>query len=183
MKIVKLTPDRVRVFLTSGDLLDMKIDAGTLAPDSPRLSLFLYDILEAVKEETGFSLAGGQVVAEAIPKADGIILELSHSTGKEPKTAKNIKKDSVIFEIKGFEPLSEMLKNIHTAHLINMRLYFCDGNYYVAVPKRRVPAILWEYSLKNRREAVAEAKIAEYGQLIAGGYRLMCMAANLKKIN
>ncbi|MBQ7986353.1 MAG: adaptor protein MecA [Clostridia bacterium] len=182
MKIVRLAQDKVRVFLTSGDLLEMKIDSSSLTPDSPRLSLFLYEILEAVKEETGFSLADGQVVAEAIPKADGIILELSHTIGRE-KPARNIKKDSVIFEIKDFDALSGMLKNIQVAHLINMRLYFMGESYYVAVPKRRVPAILWEYSLKNQREAVAESKIAEYGKLIAGGYRLMCMAAALKKIN
>ncbi len=183
MKIVRLAPDRVRVFLTVGDLCDMKIDSESLTPDSPRLSLFLYEILEAVKEETGFSLADGQVVAEATPKEDGIILELSHLAGREQKPARNIKKDSIIFEIAGFEALSGMLKNIQTAYLINMRLYFCDGNYYVAVPKKRVPAIIYEYALKSRKSAIAESKIAEYGRLIAGGYRLMCMAAALKKIN
>lgn len=183
MKIVRLAPDRVRVFLTGGDLLNMHIDSGTLSPDSPRLSLFLYEILEAVKEETGFSLQDGQVVAEAIPKEDGIILELSHLAGREQKPVKNVKKDSIIFEITGFDELSELLKNIQTVHLLNMRLYFAGGNYYVAVPKRRVPAILCEYSLKSQKSAVAEYKIAEYGRLIAGGYRLMCMAAALKKIN
>ena len=183
MKIVRLTPDRVRVFLTVGDLYDMKIDSDSLTPDSPQLSLFLYEVLEAVKEETGFSMAEGQVVAEAFPKEGGIILELSHLTGREQKPVKNLKKDSIVFEITGFDALSNMLKNIQTAYLLNMRLYFCDGNYYVAVPKKRVPAIIYEYSLKSRKSTVAESKVAEYGHLIAGGYRLMCMAAALKKIN
>ena len=182
MKIVKLAHDRVRVFLTLADLFEMKIDTEELTPDSPQLSLFLYEILEAVKEETGFSMADGQVVAEAMPKEDGIILELSHPDGREQRV-KPIKKDSVIFEITSFEALSSMLKNIQTAYLLNMRLYFCDGNYYVAVPKKRVPAIIHEYALKSRKSAVAESKIAEYGRLIAGGYRLMCMASALKKIN
>lgn len=182
MKIVKLTGDRVRVFLTLADLLERKIDKGELTPDSPRLSLFLYEILEAVKEETGFSMQDGQIVAEATPKEDGIVLELSHPEGREQRV-KPIKKDSIIFEIIGFEALSSMLKNIQTAYLLNMRLYFCDGNYYVAVPKKRVPAIIYEYALKSRKSAVAESKVAEYGRFIAGGYRLMCMAHALKKIN
>ena len=183
MKIVKLSGDRVRVFLNISDLLNMKIDANTLTPDSPQLSLFLYEILDAVKEETGFSLSDGQVVAEATPKEDGIVLELSHLACREQKPAKAIKKDSIIFEIIGFDALSDMLKNIQTAYLLNMRLYLLDGNYYIAVPKRRVPAIIYEYALKSRKEAMAESKIAEYGRLIAGGYRLMCMASALKKIN
>lgn len=181
MKIVKLTGDKVRVFLTACDLLDMKIDSKTLKPDSPGLSLFLYEILEAVKQETGFSLEDGQVVAEATPKEDGIVLELSHTEDREK--GKPLKKDSVVFEIAGFEALSNFLKNIQTIYLLNMRLYLCDGNYYVAVPKRRVPAIIYEYALKCRKSAVAESKIAEYGRLVAGGYRLMCMATALKKIN
>lgn len=180
MKIVKLTSDRVRVFLSPGDLLDMKIDSGTLTPDSPQLSLFLYEILEAVKVETGFSLADGQVVAEATPRADGIVLELSHTRDAAQKA---VKRDSVIFELSDFEALSSMLKNIQSAHLLNMRLYFCDGNYYIATPKRRIPAIIHEYALKSSKSGVAESKIAEHGRLIAGGYRLICMASALKKIN
>lgn len=183
MKIVRLTPDRVRVFLTVADLLNMKIDSGNLTPDSPQLSLFLYEILEAVKAETGFSLAEGQVVAEATPKEDGIVLELSHPECREQRAVRAIKRDSVIFEITGFDALSSLLKNIQTAHLLNMRLYICDENYYMAVPKKRVPAIIYEYALKSRKSAVAESKIAEYGRFIAGGYRLMCMASALKKIN
>ena len=183
MKIVRLTPDRVRVFLTVADLLSMKIDSGDLTPDSPRLSLFLYEILAAVKEETGFSLAEGQVVAEATPKEDGIVLELSHPECRETKAVRVIKRDSIIFEITDFEAVSSLLINIQTAHLLNMRLYACGENYYVAVPKKRVPAIIYEYALNSRRSDVAESKIAEYGRLIAGGYRLMCMASALKKIN
>ena len=181
MKIVKLAGDRVRVFLTMADLIDMKIDSSKISPDSPSLSLFLYEILEAVKEETGFSLNGGQVVAEATPKEDGFVLELSRLEDKEK--AKPVKKDSIVFEISGFDALSGFLKNIQVACLLNMRLYFCDGNYYMAVPKKRVPAIIYEYALKSRKSAVAESKIAEYGRFIAGGYRLMCMASALKKIN
>lgn len=183
MKIVKLAHDKVRVFLTLSDLLNMKIDAESLSPDSPQLSLFLYEVLEAVKAETGFSMADGQVVAEAIPKADGIVLELSHLIESDEKPVRNIKKDSIIFEITGFDALSGVLKNIQTAHLLNMRLYFYNGNYYVAVPKKRVPAIIYEYALTCQKSNIAESKIAEHGRFIAGGYRLMCMASALKKIN
>lgn len=176
MKIERLAPNKVRVFVTEYDLLDMKMDAKSITPDSPKLSVFLHKVLEEVKTETGFSIDGGQVIAEAFPKADGIILEFSRVKEAAPKT-------NVLFEITGFEALSEMLKNISPTYLLNMRLYLCDDNFYVAVPKRRIPAIIYEYSLKNRKAAAAESKIAECGRLIAGGYRLMCMASALKKMN
>lgn len=181
MRIVKLAVDRIRVFLSDIDLMNMQIDANAISPDSPKLSMFLCEVLEAVKDETGFSIEDGQVVAEATPRSDGIILELSH-VKQEKKPVRPIK-DSIIFEIKGFDCLSEMLKNISAVHLLNMRLYALEENYYVTVPKKRVPAIIYEYSLKCGRSSIVESKIAEYGRLIAAGYRLMQMAAVLKKIN
>ena len=182
MKIVRLEPDRVRVFLSEGDLSDLKIDVDAITPDSPKLGMFLYHVLEVVKEETGFSEEDGQIIAEATPDSGGIVLELSHAKSLK-KPPKPPRKDSVVFEIVGFDNLSGMLKNTSPVHLLNMRLYVLEGKFYVAVPRRRIPVIIYEYSLKNRKSPVFEAKVAEYGRLIAGGYRLMCMAAALKKIN
>lgn len=182
MKIVRLEPDRVRVFLSELDLFSMNIDIDSITPDSPKLSLFLYEVLDAVKAQTGFSLEDGQVIAEATPKPDGIVLELFRAK-KEADTAKVVKRDCVIFEIEDFESLSLMLKNVASAFLLNMRLYLLDGVFFVAVPRRRIPPIIYECSIKNRKVRTFEAYLSEYGKLIAGGYRLMCMAAALKKIN
>ena len=181
MKIVKLAVDRIRVFLSDIELMNMKVDAGDLTPESPTLSTFLCEVLEAVKEETGFSIEDGQIVAEATQRSDGIVLELSHLK-PEKKLVKAIK-DSVIFEFDGFDCLSEMLKNLSAIQLLNMRLYVFNENFYVTVPKKRVPAIMYEYSLKCGKSAVLESRIDEYGRLVAGGYRLIQMAALLKKIN
>lgn len=179
MKIVRLEPDRVRVFISEGDLLEMEIDVCAITPDSPKLSAFLCRVMDAVKEETGFSAEDGQILAEATPKQGGIILELSHIKENVARTAK---KESAMFEISGFENLSAMLKNTPPAHLLNMRLYIFEKNFYLAVPRRRVPAIVYEFSLRHGKSPLSEAKIAEYGRLVAGGYRLICMAAALKKI-
>ena len=182
MKIVRLEPDRVRVFLSELDLFSMNIDIDSITADSSKLSVFLYEVLAAVKAQTGFSLEDGQVLAEATPKPDGVVLELFRAK-KEEDAVKTVKRDSVVFEIADFDSLSLMLKNISSAYLLNMRLYLLDGAFYVAVPKRRVPPIIFEYSIKNRKMRAFEAYLSEYGRLVAGGYRLICMAAALKKIN
>ena len=182
MKIVKVEPDRVRVFLTEVDLFSMNIDIESITPDSPKLSAFLCDVLAAVKAQTGFSLEGGQVVAEATPSPHGIILELFKAK-KEADVVKAVKRDSVVFEIADFDSLSLMLKNMPAAYLFNMRLYILDDAFYVAVPKKRIPPIILEYSIKNRKIRTFEAYLGEYGRLVAGGYRLICMAAALKKMN
>ena len=73
---------------------------------------------ETVKEETGFTLGDGKVVAEATPDAGGIILELI-----ELKREQKIKRDSTIFEFTGFDALSQMLRHIGAQYLFYMRLY------------------------------------------------------------
>ena len=186
MKIVRLTPDRVRVFLSEYDLSEMQIDIDGLTPDSPRLDVFLRDILEEVKRETGFSLGDGRVLAEAMPEENGIVLDLSHiPEGKKPTvdSVKVPKKESIVFEFASFDALAELLKHISAQSLLNMRLYFSKEKFYMAVPKRRVPALMYEYSLKSSRSSVAECKLSEYGRFIAGGYRLMSIRTMLKKIN
>lgn len=182
MKIIRLTAHRVRVFLSERDLFDMHIDSGRLSPSSPELDVFLSEVLEAVKRETGFTLDGGRVLAEATPEENGIILDLSR-VPEEKEPPKLIKKDNMVFEISEFDNLAELLKNIHPQRLLNMRLYSVNGKFYVVVPKRRAPAILYEYSLKNFKSALAESEIAERGKLIAGGYKLVYMRDALKKIN
>lgn len=186
MKIVKLASDRVRVFISESDLFKMHIDISGLTPNSPELNAFLGEILAEVKKETGFSLTDGRVLAEATPEEKGIILDFSHIPEGQRQTqeiVKPIKKESVVFEFLGFETLVEMLKNVSGQSLLNMRLYSSKGKFYLAVPKRRVPAIIYEYSLKNSKSNIAESKLMEYGRFIAGGYRLMSMKAMLKKIN
>lgn len=186
MRIVRLTPDRVRVFLSECDLSEMQIDIEGLTPDAPGLDVFLRDILEEVKRETGFSLGDGRVLAEATPEENGIVIDLSHIPEEKRSTrdvTRIVKKESVVFEFSGFEALSELLKHISAHNLLNMRLYSLKGNFYMAVPKRRVPALMYEYSLKNNKSSVAEIKLSEHGRFIAGGYRLMYMGAMLKKIN
>ena len=186
MKIVKLASDRVRVFISESDLYKMHIDISGLTPDSPELNAFLGEILAEVKKETGFSLTDGRVLAEATPEEKGIILDFSHIPEEKRQTqelVKSVKKESVVFEFLGFEALAEMLKNVSGQCLLNMRLYSAKDKFYLAVPKRRVPAIMYEYSLKNSKSHIAESKLLEHGRFVAGGYRLMSIRAMLKKIN
>ena len=163
----------------------MHIDLERLSPNSPELNSFLGEVLKEVKDETGFSVGDGKVLAEATPDSKGIILDLCHipENARLQDAAKPQKRDSIVFEMSGFEPLTEMLKNVSTQQLLGMRLYSMDGKFYVSVPKKRTPAVMYEFSLKNSKSPVAESKLSEYGRLIAGGYRLMHMGAMLKKIN
>lgn len=183
MKIVRLGQDKIRVNLSVNDFEDMNIDMRRLTPESPELRGFLCAVMEAVKTETGFSADSGRVTVEAVRSADGMSLTLSRECAAEnAKPGRARRTESIVFEFPSSDSLFGMLGNISAAQLLNMRLYLYRDKYYIAMPKRRVPPIVYEYSLKSRRSAVAESVVAEYGSFLADGYRLACMSAGIKRL-
>lgn len=184
MKIVKLEADRIKVVLCEDDLKDMKIDADSLSPGSPELGRFLREVIAAVKVQTGFSADDGQMLVEATQTDGGMVLLLSKSGDEKSRITPPQKKyEMVVFEFLTFDNLLGMIKNVSPLYLLNMRLYTYHNKFYLAVPRRRIPILIYEYSFKNRKSPIAETILAEYGRLLAGGYRLMGMAAGLKKLN
>lgn len=187
MKIIRIEQDRIKVILSKDDLTDMNIDIASLTPDSPELSLFLCEIMDAVKAETGFSVESGQVIVEAAASGDGIILLLSR-TGQRPDRARIRgvravrKNETVIFEFSDFDDIAGLLANIDGVYVSKMRLYICFSRFYLAVPRNSIPVLIYEYSMHNRRTSVAESILREHGQFIAEGTKLCKIADILKKI-
>ena len=78
MKIKKLSQDLIAVFLSDQDIIEYDIDINGKIPPSDELHKFLFEIMEAVREETGFDpYHGGQVVVEASPTDTGLNLLIS----------------------------------------------------------------------------------------------------------
>lgn len=187
MKIIKLEQDRIKVILSDSDLMEMNIDISDLTPNSPELSLFMCEVMDAVKAETGFSADQGQVIVEATSCDDGIVLMLTKIKKGYPyakiRGVRAVKKNEcILFEFADFDALLGMLINIDCKYVANMNLYKYMNRFYLAVPRGKIPLLIYEYSLRSRRSAVAESVVAEYGRLIAGGYKLADMALDLKKM-
>ena len=179
MKIIRLSADRIKVFLSVNDLLEMNIDADALSPTSSQLGAFLYDVLTAVRRETGFGMEEGQVVAEATPVSGGLELMLSHAK-EAPESPRS---SGVAFEFRDKESLLSAIGNISPSYLSAMRLYTYDGSFYLSVPRRKIPAVVYEYSFKNYKSYLTESFLCEHATLLADGYRLLCMYFGIKKMN
>ena len=77
MRIERLNNDKIKVTLTTSDLVNLDIDMEQLTPDSRELHTFLFHIMETIREETGFNPYNGQVVVEASPSRDGMSIVVS----------------------------------------------------------------------------------------------------------
>ncbi|MBR4721302.1 MAG: adaptor protein MecA [Clostridia bacterium] len=186
MKIVRVEQDRVKVILSESDLIDMNIDIENLVPNSPELSAFLRIVIDAVKKETGFSIENGQVTVEATTYCGGIVLVLSKVRIKDKGRIKGVKvagkKENIVFEFCSFDDLAKMLVNSEKRYILSMHLYEYDGSFYVSIPRHSIPFLIYEFSLNNKKSAVSESFLAEYGKFLADGKSLSTIAVGLKKI-
>lgn len=102
LKIKKLSSDLIAVFLSEQDIIEYDIDISDKIPRSDELHRFLFEIMEVVREETGFDpYHGGQVVVEASPTSTGLNLLISKiKTKKKSKMTRErfekVKKVSVV---------------------------------------------------------------------------------------
>ena len=209
MQIEKLEENKIRVILTTADLLNMNIDINSLGKESVELNKFLFNIMERVKEETDFNPYGGQVLMEAMPMGDdGISIMVSKVQSDAIRLSKEKFKKIRAVRIKEFEgkPLKETVERITDTYyiesfddvcsvlsalnyntLLTGALYKIDGKYaYLAVRSKRTVkgiATLSEFADRRSYYPLQDVYVKEHGELIAKGRRLVDMAKGIRNLN
>ncbi len=182
MKIIQLDCDKVKVTLSQNELSDMDINIDDLKIGTPELSLFLFGVIEAVKRKTSFHAEENEIIVEATKDSGGITLILSRlpRSRTSPKKSRN-GSGNVTFELEAFNDFCELIKNIPPAYLLSMRLYEYDKKFYLVLPRRKIPVLLYEYSVKNRKSEILESFLLEHGSLLADSDKIILILSFLKK--
>ena len=207
VQIEKLEDNKVQVILTTADLTSMNIDINSLSGESVELNAFLFNIMERIKEETGFNPYGGQVLMEAMPIGDdGISIMVSkvHSkSGRITRTqfkrlravrAKTDEESDIdptarpeVFYIETFDDVCAALSEMSAKTLMVSSLYKMDSMYgFLAVKNAKTARdieMLSEFSYRQSYYPLQEVYIREHGELIAAGRRLVSMAKGIKELN
>ena len=197
MRIDKLSNDRIKVTLTTTDLIKLDIDVNDLSPENEALHSFLFHIMETVREETGFNPYSGQVVVEATPSNEGIILLVSKMKGSR-QSAVDIRKGvsvkarrkrtetPALFYFKNFDDLCSGMCLLEEAELSGCALYkigdtFC---FSIKVPSafKRCVAVMSEFAEKCSKYPAQLEYIKEHGELVARGEALVNMARNIRHL-
>lgn len=192
MRIEKIEGNKIRVTLFQEDLDCYHIDVKMLRPDSPQLHTFLFKIMEKVKRETGFNPYTGQIVVEAKPSPEGIVLVVTKISEHKPKAVKGaagIRVRAVkrarpkkrIYCFDSFLDLCGAFEHIQTELL--GRLYCTEDRFYL-VSENGPDGYdrLTEFGALIGHGRVTEAFLAEHGRLIAQGSGLREMAAYVKNL-
>lgn len=198
MRIERLSDTRIRVTLTTADLVGLDINIEQLRPDSKELHSFLFNIMETIKEETDFNPYNGQVVVEAMPSSEGISIVVSkiyeNRQGITPGRLKKIKSvtphikkaAAEVFYFECMDDLCGALAVLDEDALLNSSLYRLDGRYYYVIKNvnrlYKSLGILFEYASCKSGHLLRESFIKEHGQLIAEKESLLNMANGIKTL-
>lgn len=189
MRIERVEGNRkIRVLLSQDDLLEMNINIRTLTPDSPELHSFLFRVMEYVRRETGFNVRDGQVVVEASPLGEGVVLTVTKiEQERRPRrinaysvrAKKKIYSDK-IYRFADFEALCAYFRLADTDMAGRMRLYSYEKKFFVAAAT--VDRRIYEFAERIPPIGNSERFLIEHGSLIAQGEALKNMAIGIKNL-
>jgi len=199
MRIEKLDSGKIKVTLTTADLDNLDIDLKHLSPDSQELHTFLFNIMETIKEETGFNPYTGQVVVEATSSDNGMSLLVSKMNVQNNKitktqfdkaTAVKVKlkhpSETEIFYFDNFDDLCFALKEINTKSLMAGNLYKLNNTYCFTIINKSEHSLcintMSEFSAKKSAYPLQITYIREHGKLIAKGNELVNMVKNIRQL-
>lgn len=191
MKIEKLENDKIKVYLTAEELLSYNISKDTVAPDSPGLHKFLFEIMESVMEETGFNPYSGQVVVEAVQDSMGITLFISKLKNavdikktkiKSVKINKDIHK--IRYEFNSFDNLCKAFKYVNSYELSGAYLYKLENKWYITVLSRKTAlnSVFSEYCDKICEKG-SDLFLKEHSELVIKGKKLINMVNGIKALD
>lgn len=189
MKIEKIEINRVKVTLSAPDLIDMNINLKSLAPGSPKLHGFLHEIMERVRKETDFNPYNGQVVVEASPEGDGVVLTVTKITDnlKRRPRIRGVRAvqrrgaGKLTYRFDSFEHVCGLFLNSVPDSFFSGALYEYTDSFYMVIQKDASPALA-EFCSGYDENSLSESFLTEHGRLLAKGKSLVAMADGVKRM-
>lgn len=199
MRIEKLNKDKIKVTLTTAELINLDIDVKRLSPDSKELHTFLFHIMETIREETGFNPYNGQVVVEATPSQDGMSIMIKrlnrdiHKITKEQfKKVTSVKiktqkqNEELVFYFKLFNDMCSAICEMDNESLANASLFKINKTYCILIKNDienlKGINVIKEFSDRTSIYPLQNEYIKEHAYLVAKGKKLVEMAENVKRL-
>lgn len=200
MRIEKLTDNKIKVTLTTADLLHLDINIEQLTPDSKELHAFLFHIMETIREKTDFNPYSGQVVVEATPSREGISILVSKLSDGEriargqlrkiSSVRPKVKKSGPQYEVyyfDDFENLCGALVRLQDEAVSECALYRNKNSYCVMLGKSKrleqSALVLNEFSERKSFYPMQAEHVMEHWTLVADGEKLRSMIDGIAELN
>ncbi len=193
MRIEKLEINKIKVTLFEEDLQMFNINISNIKPNSPEIYSFLCEIMKKVKTQTNFNPYEGQVIVEATPKNDRLVLTVYkndndlHKKKINPKNIKHIRavkkstdEKCVVFESDSFEDMCRLLKNCAGSINEKTALYKKGKIFYLVTFEQNPDLRMREFAHIVKCGKKYELFLKEHGSLVARGEKLLNIVKFLK---
>lgn len=181
---------RIKVLLTQNDLIEMNINMHTLTAESPELHGFIFRIMDYINRETGFNAKSGQIVVEASPSDEGVVLTVTKiqpetKPSKKPMQkavrAKSASAKNRLYRFLDFDALSGYMCLADDSVFERASLYEYGDAYFLMTDS--ADNMIAEFSAKIPASVGSgERFFIEHGILVAKNEQLVKMATEIKKL-
>ncbi|MBE3596160.1 MAG: genetic competence negative regulator [Hydrogenibacillus sp.] len=168
MRIERLTPDKVRFFLTFDDLTERNIDKDDLWKDLPKVHELFNDMMEQAYYEVGFEVNGPVAVEVFALPSQGMVIVVTKASQEDVDEEAGLDGETIELEVtleerddiacafRDFEDVLAVAPRIRAYVGDGGRLYHYKGHY-----------VLYFEPLKIGDEAfrMLVAVLAEYGEI------------------
>lgn len=196
MRIEKLEFNKIKVTIYPVDLMDMNINIKNLKPDSPQLHSFLSEVMEKIKEETGFNPYSERTVVEASPVGDCMVLTVttfsdrnenlkSSAKRKVKAVLKNKVNRNNIYFFESFDDMCDAISLLSDDSLMCSSLYKIENNFAISISSIRENEafLMREFATNRDTHSLASEFLNEHAQLIAEGKKLVSMVNGIKRLS
>lgn len=193
MNIELISPDKLRVVLTVGDLGRYELDYASISSDDPATKRLVSDILAQARSRIGFHFKNSKLLIEVVPgKNSGCVLYLTKmpcgtarnagGQAQDTQSGSYTAQNEYILSCSCLDDTIDAIScfaDFPDVHLRKSSLYSLDGSYHLlfspvmpGLDSRRFGSLLTslsEYGSTGRADPVREAVLEEHGSPISSG--------------
>jgi adapter protein MecA 1/2 len=189
MKIERLTPDKIRIFLTFDDLTERGIQKEDMWREVPKVHELFSEMMEQAYSELGFDASGPLAVEVFALPAQGMVVIVTKSRMNSSNNHNQIdeEEDEDVYEMEvtleqsdlisyafhDFEDLLSMSKVINPLLVEGGILFFYQGKWILQLEpvdmeekESRYQALIAVLSEYGEATSVTRAVLEEYGKII-----------------
>ncbi|MGG0716667.1 genetic competence negative regulator [Robertmurraya massiliosenegalensis] len=184
MRIERLNYNKIKIFLTSDDLMERGLTKEDIWKDSLKWHQLFHDMLEEASDEFGVKIEGSVAVEIFSMHAQGMIMIVTMEEEEEEQslhdgfidmavTANN--NEDILFEFKDFEDVIQLTQHLSNLNVLGGKLYNWNQKYFLSLKEDSlhqsdsVIAILSEFGDVSLRSI---HWLEEYGQNVINDHAI-----------
>jgi len=203
VRIEKISPNKIRIFISREDLQAWNIDFNSVTGNTPAAQDMFWAFMEQAEREVNFVVDDSQLIVEAMSDcANGLFMLVTKVTGNE-KRIKTERREKIrnkeyrirrkekspnvanfIYKFNNFDELVDATKQVASKFLGKSKLYKFSEDFYLHItlgtnePIIAIDTTMVEYGRRILYHAISDGFLSEHGKLLIEDSAVEALANN-----